>query len=158
MRTDIRHRRQSGVAAVELGLLLVPLVTLVFGVAEYARAMYQYNAIAKATRTGARYLSQFQAGDAAAIGAAKCLVVHGNPGCQGPVITPGLALGMVEVADASNDASMKFQQVSANGVAVGVANLVRVRVNGYQFDSVVGFIAPAFAFDPISVTMTQAIP
>lgn len=152
------RQRQSGVAAVELGLLLLPLITLVFGVSEYGRAMYQYNALAKAVRTGARYLSQYQAGDAATIAVAKCLVVHGTADCSGSAVAPGLTTAMVSVSDASNDATLKLQPVTANGSTTGVTNLVRVRLSGYRFISALSFIAPDFTLDPISVTMMQALP
>lgn len=142
----------------ELGLLLVPLTALIFGVTEYGRAMYQYNAVAKAVRTGARFLSQYAAGDAARATQARCLVVFGNTACTGTTVIPGLTVGMVNVADANNTAALKFQPVTANGVTVGVTNLVRVRVEGYQFTSLVSFFVPNFTFDPISVTMSQAIP
>lgn len=156
---DRARRNQRGLAAVELGLLLVPLITLVFGVSEYGRAMYQYNTLAKAVRTGARYLSQYQAGDAASIGIAKCLVVHATADCSGDPVALGLTKDMVSVVDASTDNRLKLQPVTANGVTVGVTNLVRVRVVGYQFVPVVTFVMNnALTFDPISVTMTQALP
>ena len=152
-------RRQQGVAAVELGLLLIPLITLIFGVSEYARAMYQYNTLAKSARAGARYLSQYQAGNAAAIAVAKCLVVHGNTACNGAPVAPGLTSAMVVVADASTDNTLKLQPVTASGLTVGVTNLVRVRVTGYQVVPVVTFVmTSAITFDPIAVTMTQALP
>ncbi len=151
-------RHQAGVAAVELALLLAPLVALVFGVAEYGRAMYQYDTLCKGARAGARFLSQFEPGDAARIVQARCLVAYGNTACNAPALAPGLTQAMVAVADSSNDASMSRQPITANGVTVGVTNLVRVTVRGYRFDSVVSFVAPSFTFDPISVTMTQRLP
>jgi Flp pilus assembly protein TadG len=152
-------RRQAGAAAVELGLLLVPLVTLVFGVAEYGRAMYQYNTLAKAVRSGARYLSEYQAGEATAIQAGRNLVLCGKTDCTGEQpLVPGLTLGNVTVADAANDSTLKAQSISANGVTVGVTNLVRVSVTGFQFAPVASFIVPPITFDSISVTMTQALP
>lgn len=51
-------KTQRGVAAVEFGILLIPLVLLAFGITEYGRAMYQYNALGKSVRSAARYLSQ----------------------------------------------------------------------------------------------------
>lgn len=150
---------QRGVAAVELGLLLVPLVTLVFGITEYGRAMYQYNAIAKSVRTAARLLSQYEAGDTGRATQAKNLVLCGYVICTGrQPLVPGLTVGMIEVDDASDTASLRNQPVAANGVQVGVTNLVRVTVSGYEFQSLVSFVVPRFTFDPISVTMAQAIP
>jgi Flp pilus assembly protein TadG len=151
-------RHQAGVAAVELALLLTPLVILVFGITEYGRAMYQYDALCKAARTGARFLSQFEPGDAARIAQARCLVAYGNTACNEPALATGLTQAMVSVADSSNDAAMSLQPMTADGATVGVTNLVRVSVSGYPFNSIVGFVAPSFTFEPISVTMTQRIP
>lgn len=155
------RQSQSGVAAVELGLLLIPLIPLVFGISEYGRAMYQYNALGKAVRDGTRYLSQYEAGDAAAIAQARCLVAYGNMACNGVPLVPGLDTSTMNtkilVNDSKNDVSMKLQPITANGVTVGVANLVRVTVSGYEFTPL-SFVSPSFTFDSISVTMTQALP
>ena len=153
---------QSGVAAVELGLLLIPLITLIFGISEYGRAMYQYNTLGKAVRDGARYLSQYEAGDATAIAKARCLVAYGNTACTDAPLLPQLTSStmntMIIVKDSKNDPSMSLQPMIANGVSVGVTNLVKLTVKGYEFTSLVSFVVPSFAFDPISVTMTQALP
>jgi Flp pilus assembly protein TadG len=162
MRHSTVRKTQSGVAAVELGLLLVVLIPLVFGISEYGRAMYQYNALGKAVRTGSRYLSQYAAGDNTAIGNARCLVAYGNTGCNGAPLVPGLDTSNMSskiiIKDSSNDSTMKKQPITANGVTVGVANLVRVTVSAYEFTSAVTLIAPSFTFNSISVTMTQALP
>lgn len=152
-----RRHHQSGVAAVELGLLLVVLIPLVFGISEYGRAMYQYNTIGKSVRAGARYLSQYAAGDTIAIGRAKCLVAYGNVGCNGTELVPGLNTSSIQVWDVKNRPSMR-KPTSANGVTVGVSNLVQVTVTQYDFVSVVPLVVRAFKFDDISVTMTQAMP
>lgn len=157
------RQSQSGVAAVELGLLLIPLITLVFGISEYGRAMYQYNALGKAVRDGTRYLSQYEAGDAAAIAQARCLVAYGKIACtsKDAPLVPGLDTSTMNtkvlVSDSKNDTLMKLQPITANGVTVGVANLVRVTVSGYEFTPL-SFVSPKFTFDSISVTMTQALP
>ena len=57
--------RQSGVAAVELGFLLTPLILMVLGASEYGRAIHNYNKVVKSTRDAVRYLTQFPASDAA---------------------------------------------------------------------------------------------
>ncbi|MGB0129791.1 MAG: TadE family protein, partial [Rhodocyclaceae bacterium] len=72
------RKRQRGVAAVEFGLLLIPLVLLAFGITEYGRALYQYNALGKAARSAVRHLSEHAPGDAAQATTATCLAVYGN--------------------------------------------------------------------------------
>ena len=56
MRSPIHSQR--GVAAVELAIVLIPMLVLCFGITELGRALYQYNGLVKATRGAARYLSQ----------------------------------------------------------------------------------------------------
>jgi len=49
--------QQHGAAAIEFALLLVILLMFVAGVVEFGRAFWYYDALTKATRDGARYLS-----------------------------------------------------------------------------------------------------
>jgi hypothetical protein len=73
-----------GVAAVEFAILLIPLLLMLCGVAEFGRAIYQYDALTKATRGATRYLSQFSPDDAgypaaqAKCMAVACFLVHGG--------------------------------------------------------------------------------
>jgi hypothetical protein len=151
---------QQGVAAVELGLLLLVLVTLAFSVAELGRAVYQYNAIAKGVRDGARYLSQKTPGVPApgqppnpAVPNAKNLVVYGSIVNTGQPAAPGLSVDMVEVCDlalcpATHDSG------GASSLGPGVS-WVTVTVTGYQFVSLVSFVVGNLDFPPISATFTQ---
>lgn len=50
-------RHQSGVAAVEFAIVLIPLLLIVAGVVEFGRTFWYYDALAKATRDGARLMS-----------------------------------------------------------------------------------------------------
>ncbi|MFP3534488.1 pilus assembly protein, partial [Burkholderia sp. SIMBA_042] len=54
-----RLARMRGSAAVEFAIVLIPLGTLVAGVAEFGHAIDQYEALTKATRDAARYLSTY---------------------------------------------------------------------------------------------------
>jgi Flp pilus assembly protein TadG len=49
--------RQRGAVAVEFALVIVPLLLIVGGVIEFGRVFWYYDALTKATRDGARYLS-----------------------------------------------------------------------------------------------------
>ncbi|MBS7758805.1 pilus assembly protein, partial [Klebsiella pneumoniae] len=94
------RRRCRGVAAVEFALLLVPMLTMLCGVAEFGRAIYQFDALTKATRGAARYLSQFSPDGAGYPAAqARCLAAHGNPDCTGPALVKGLTTSMVAICD-----------------------------------------------------------
>ena len=145
------HLHQKGVAAVELALLLIPLMMLVFGISEFGRAIYQYNAIAKGTRDAVRYLSQATPGDSAARAVARCLVVFGNRNCAGSPLVPELDVRQVSVKDSVTDAGTHSRQPITGGT--GVANLVSVEVSGYRFSSLVTYVTPNLTFNTISATM-----
>jgi hypothetical protein len=147
----LQPKQQRGVAAVELGLLLLLLVTLAFGVAELGRAAYQYNAIAKGVRDAARYLSQQT--PATAIADAKNLVVYGSLTNTGQPAAPGLTTEFVDVRDRLSDPdthSAGGSSTLGNGV-----NWVTVVVEGYEFESIVSFVVPNILFAPIAATFTQ---
>jgi TadE-like protein len=54
----MKFTQQKGVVAIEMALILVPMLILCFGITELGRALYQYNGLVKATRGAVRYLSQ----------------------------------------------------------------------------------------------------
>lgn len=94
-----------GVAAVEFALVLMPMIVLATGVAEFGRAIYQYETLTKATRNAARYLSVFLPNDSAyPLAEAQCLVVYGSTTCgsAGSELVPGLTTSMVIVCDATH--------------------------------------------------------
>lgn len=163
---------QNGVAAIEFALLLIPLTILAFGIAEYGRAMYQYNTITKATRDAARYLSMQAPGNVDAQAAARNLVVCGQIVCTrpsenqgdpdipiGPLVT-GLTAEKVIVRDSSSNSSTHALQLipAVGGVGAGIANLVTVEVSGFEFVSLVSFVAPNITFGPIGTTMLGSPP
>ena len=49
---------QKGVAIVEFTIVLPLLLLLMLAIAEFGRALYQYNALTKAVRDGARFMSE----------------------------------------------------------------------------------------------------
>lgn len=61
----MRKSVQGG--AVRLAILLIPLVILAFGIIEYGRAIYTYNALTKSVRDAARFLTSQTPGDSASI-------------------------------------------------------------------------------------------
>lgn len=146
-------RFQRGAAAVELGILLIPLTLLTFGVTEFGRAIYQYNTLVKATRDATRFLSGQGPGDAADVTVAQCLVVYGNRSCTGNALVPGLITDMVSVCDSSNCPDDYKNRPTGSGVI----NLVSVTVSNYPFTSLVPFAVPDFKFGPISTTMRQVL-
>lgn len=51
------RRRVKGVAAVEMALVLIPLLLIIAGIVEFGRTLWYYNALTKAARDGARMMS-----------------------------------------------------------------------------------------------------
>lgn len=140
---------QRGVAAVEFGLLLTPLILMIFGTTELGRAIYSYNTLDKTVRDASRHLSQHGPGDAIIAAQAKCLAVYGTTDCSGSPVAPGLTTGMVTICDASLCPSTHANQLTG----LGSINLVTVGIQNYAFDSVVEFVIPDMTFNNISTTL-----
>lgn len=158
----VLRNRQFGAAAVELALISIPLVFLVMGGVEWARAMYTYNALVKATRDGARYLSGFDPGDAAnyPIDRMKSRMRYGtdSPSDSTPLVVPGLEASMISVCDRTDksacDAGLQFGAVPSGPSSI---NLVRVQITGYQYQPLFPALGAmvSVTFAPISTTMAQ---
>lgn len=148
-------KNQSGVAAVEMALLLGPLLLLALGVTELGRAVYQYNTLTKAVRDGARYLSQYEPGNAARADAARSLVVCGATVCGSGTapLVPGMSIAYVQVRDRLSDPGLYNLQSTGRGTL----NLVRVEVSGFTFRSLVPSFIPDLPFSPIQTTMVQVL-
>jgi len=148
-RRHLPASRMRGVAAVELALLLTPLVLMVFGTTELGRAIYSYNTLDKAVRDAARHLSQHGPGDATIAAEARCLAVTGTTDCSGAALVPGLTSAMVTICDASLCPSTHANQLTG----LGSVNLVTAGILNYPFNSVVTFVIPNMNFNNISVTL-----
>ena len=153
-RQGMKPRNMRGAIVVEFAVLLIPMLLLAFGVAEYGRALYQYNALVKAVRDSARFLSQHTPADAAsyalALDDAKCLAVHGNTGCAGQPLAPQLTTDLVGITSTSTNTSA--------GTRV---TLVEVSITSYVFDFVfnparlMGNAPDTIPFGDIRATMRQ---
>jgi Flp pilus assembly protein TadG len=91
---SLRQVKQRGAAVVEFALLLVLLLMFVAGVVEFGRAFWYYDALTKATRDGARYLSNTRVSalvalDAATQTQARLMVVDAANLAQVPNFTIG---------------------------------------------------------------------
>jgi hypothetical protein len=145
-----RARGQRGVAAVELGFMIIPLVLMIFGTTELGRAIYTYNTLDKAVRDAARHLSQHGPGEAVIQAEALCLATTGTLDCSAPRLAPGLLDSNVVLCDALSCTGSHAAQAVAGA---GAINLVSVSITGYDYDSVVEFVIPDMDFNAISVTM-----
>ncbi|HEM7901068.1 TPA: pilus assembly protein [Burkholderia cenocepacia] len=170
----IRRSRTRGVVAVEFALVLMPMIMLATGVAEFGRAIYQYETLTKATRDAARYLSVWLPTDSAyPVSQAQCLVVYGSTTCgsSGTELVPGLTTSMVTICDAQrttgcSDASDPSQFANlptydsnnnaASGMATGAINVVEVKISGYQYQPIPAYPwLPSITFGNIVTVMRQ---
>lgn len=110
-------RRQRGLAAVEFAIVVPVLLLLMLAVAEFGRALYQYNTLSKAVRDSARYYSTHAfvgtttTEDPAAKTYAISLVKYGNGSGTGTPLLPGNAPSVT--ATTATDANGSFVTVSA---------------------------------------------
>ena len=170
----IRRSRTRGVVAVEFALVLMPMIMLATGVAEFGRAIYQYETLTKATRDAARYLSVWLPTDSAyPVSQAQCLVVYGSTTCgsSGTELVPGLTTSMVTICDAQrttgcSDASDPSQFANLptydsnnnapSGTATGAINVVEVKISGYQYQPIPAYPwLPSITFGNIVTVMRQ---
>lgn len=155
---------QRGVAAVEMALIMVPMLILCFGIVELGRALYMYNGLVKSTRGAVRYmtsqsLSSPPAGETAATIRlkARSLAVCGAYDCAGKdPLVPGLVLAQVSICD------LLSCPTTHNNVSTGqgTANLVSVTIGGtgaaaYDFTSIMPWVIPDMAFAPVTATMVS---
>lgn len=150
------RKTQRGAAAVELGILILPLMMIAFGITEFGRAFFQYNALLKGTRDAARFLSAVGPLDATDPALADfreqaiCMVRYGNVGCSGPLRVPALEEGMVSVCDLWLCPTTHRDQPPPSGSY----QLVTVTVSGYVFTPLGPFVMPnTLTFGDISTTM-----
>lgn len=104
-----RRDRQKGVAVVEFTIVLPILLVLILVVAELGRAFLQFNALTRAVRDSAKYVSANAingttgvvdvSATAPVYSEAQHLVVFGHVGNSGTPLLPGLVPGNVTIAN-----------------------------------------------------------
>lgn len=159
----MRFHTQTGVAAVEFALILVPMLLLCLGVAELGRALFQYEGVVKATRGAARYLTQQNLSDPSsdtykeAVAAAKSLALCGKRSCSDS--DPRLVSGL----EAESQVSVATYPNVPTGE--GTASLVSVTIQDVKFTSVIPGLSSALGygewlndiiFSPIKITMAYS--
>lgn len=137
--------RQTGVALIELALIIPLLLLLSIITTEFGRAVYQYNILTKSVRDAVRYLSVQMPGTH--MTEARNLVVYGKPtptDADRPLAS-GLTLAHVPAP------------VWQTAGSVPVINTVTIRITGYNFVSLFttafGQTFGNFTYSDISATM-----
>jgi Flp pilus assembly protein TadG len=152
--------KQRGVAAIEMAIIAIPMMTLCFGITELGRALYQYNGLAKASRGAVRYLSQQSlasppAGETAdgLRLKARSLALCGEYDCSNATaLVPNLTLAMVSVCDPVACAATHGNVQTGEGTT----SLVTVTISGYAFTSIVPWVVPSMTFSPVGMSMASS--
>jgi Flp pilus assembly protein TadG len=144
MNAPHRLRSERGAALVELALVIPLLLVMALLVAEFGRAIYQYNLLVKSVRDATRYLAMQTPGTH--VTEAKNLVVYGSTASGTTPLAPGLTTAMVSAA-------WPAAQVGTNPPI----SIVTVTVSGYSFrsmwPSVLGLPFGTVAYSDITATM-----
>lgn len=168
--------RQLGIAAVEMAVLLLPMLILCFGITEIGRALYLYNGLVKATRGAVRHASQPLAGKTPQMlrDEAIFLALCGKTACSDSDqrLIPGLTVAHIAVCDAG--ICVDHDNVPLPNQAGRTADLVSVTIglpvpNGaytqggatptaYAFSSVVPWVIPDISFGAVAATMAEQTP
>lgn len=160
----LNSRRQRGAAAVEMAIILAPMLILCFGITELGRALYQYNGLVKATRGAARYLSQQNlasppAGQTAdGIRAnARSLALCGSFDCSNrPTQVTNLTAAMISICDPVACAATHANVSTGQGTTSLVSVVIGAGDNRYAFTSAAPFVIPNIGFAPVGITMAAS--
>ncbi len=109
IKQNIQTRREMrGVAVVEFALLISLLLIVVAGVVEFGRTFWYYDALTKATRDGARYLSMTRVSATVALDGtaetnAKTMVKNAADTAKVPnFLVTDIAVDCLEIVDPDN--------------------------------------------------------
>jgi Flp pilus assembly protein TadG len=113
------RRDDRGIQLVELAIVL-PLFMILFGAtAEFGRYFYEYSTLAKASRVGARYLTN-SAINTTEDTKAKNLVVYGNMDGTGSPVISGLTTANINIV--------------RSGGTVSIPQTVTVQVTNFKYE------------------------
>ena len=133
-------RGQRGQTLVEFALVVMIFLVVMFGLLEFARALWTWNTIVQATRAGARF-AVVEIPNNANDDAIKNYVVYLNSAGTGDPVLPGLTTSNVTVSfQQINLSTGAYQNPPGSPPNKYQADVVRVGITGYNFN----FIVPIF--------------
>jgi Flp pilus assembly protein TadG len=135
-------RDQSGSALIEFTIMAPLLLSLVLGISEFGRFLYQYQMVLEGLRDAGRYLARLDANDATNQSNAANLATTGTIDGSGDPRVDGWEAGDIDfaVTDVDNTA----------GTYRGPAEIEVIEVTTTFDYADVGFLS-ALGFDPISI-------
>jgi Flp pilus assembly protein TadG len=148
--TRQRSHGEGGQTLVEFALAILIFLVIVFGLLEFARALWTWNTIVQATRAGARFaVVETPTSTDAEI---KHFVVYLNSAGTGTPVLPGLTTSNVTVA---------FQKIDPNtGAYVAppsgnkyLADVIQVAISGYNFSFIVPILGTSITLPSFTTTL-----
>ena len=142
LKQQVSHllRREKGGATVELAIVFPILLLLFVGTAELGRLFYTYTTLAKATKTGARFLSNAKdltSSDADKVTACKLkaqsLVVCGYESCSGNQTDGTAKQPVVPGLNISNPANSVSVNVFTQNEGTAIVTYVTVQIQNYNY-------------------------
>jgi Flp pilus assembly protein TadG len=127
---------ERGATLVEFALAVTVLLTSMFAVVEFGRALWTHNALTDAARRGARYATLHTAAE---MGNVKNVVVYGDEAGGTQPIVPNLTTDNVIV---------NYTDVGVNKGTVSVG------ITGYQFQFVIPVVGTTITMPAYSTTLT----
>ncbi|HEX6045118.1 MAG TPA: TadE/TadG family type IV pilus assembly protein [Pyrinomonadaceae bacterium] len=150
------RRGERGTSVAEFAMVALLFFTLIFGIIEFGRMLYTHNALADATRRGARYAvlhpgtAELAVKNEVVYGSNATFDVDGNPTSR-PLIS-GLTTAMVDVTYEGEDLDGDPATLpSAFGSNLGTAT---VKINGYSFNLSIPVIGRAVPMPDYSTTLS----
>ena len=127
---------ERGATLVEFAIAATVLLTAMFAVIEFGRALWVHNALSDAARRGARYAALHSASDIADV---KNVVVYGDPAGGSKPTVPDLTTDNVTVT---------YSNFALN------AGTVTVSVTNYKFQFVIPIVGTTITMPNYSTTLT----
>jgi Flp pilus assembly protein TadG len=138
-----RRSKQHGTTTVEFAIIGALLLTLIFAVIEFGRALFVFSALSEGTRRAARLASICPVNSAAIATAAT---FPGQPG-----FLPGFSTANVQLSYLDQNGAI----VASPATNVPAIRYVRVSITNYQFALAIPFIAPTITAPAFPVTLLR---
>ncbi|HEU4768167.1 MAG TPA: TadE/TadG family type IV pilus assembly protein [Pyrinomonadaceae bacterium] len=149
------RKNERGTTVAEFAMVAMTFFVLIFGIIEFGRMLYTHNALADATRRGARYAVLHPADELAVqnlvvYGANATFDDEGNP-TSAPVIS-GLTTEMVKVTFEGEDLDGDPDtEPTGFGSNLGTAT---VRIDGFAFNLLIPLIGRAVPMGDYATTLS----
>lgn len=138
--------RNFGATTVEFAIIATALLTILFAVIEFSRALFVVNTLTEATRRGARLATVCPIGDPKPARAAA----FSASGAAGTII-PGLTSSNVVIEYLDADGSV----VSSPAANFNAIRYVRVRIVNFQLPLVIPLLMPTVTLDGFATTVPR---